>query len=97
MVVWVPRGCQGVCSVAIYYGDNVKWLIPFPGDWHAMYNYHKVLMKLYADDLAKDSGYRSKTLTALRNATRTHLFLLQSFEPLYHFMPLFLFSLKPAS
>ncbi len=31
-------------SIRTEYGDNVKWLIPFPGDWHIMYNYHKMLM-----------------------------------------------------
>lgn len=25
------------------YGDNLKWLIPFPGDWHVLFNYHKAL------------------------------------------------------
>jgi hypothetical protein len=31
------------------YGDTMSWLIPIPGDWHVLYNYHKVLMKPYAD------------------------------------------------
>ena len=74
-------------SIRTEYGDNVKWLIFITGDWHIMYNNHKVLMKPYADaglmDLAKISGYRSETLTSLRTATnfrRTHLFILQCFE-----------------
>lgn len=31
------------------YGDHFKWLLPFPGDWHILLNYQKVLMKVYAD------------------------------------------------
>ena len=77
-------------DLRVEYGDNLKWLIPIPGDWHVLYNYHKVLMKPYADagliNLAKVSGYRAETLTAIRNASNfrhTHLFLLQSFEAVY--------------
>ena len=84
-------------DLRVEYGDNLKWLIPIPGDWHVLYNYHKVLMKPYADagliNLAKVSGYRAETLTAIRNASnfrRTHLFLLQSFEAVYqHYLDLF--------
>ena len=25
-------------AIRIDYGNNLKWLIPFPGDWHIMYN-----------------------------------------------------------
>lgn len=67
-------------AICVEYCDNMKWLITFPGDWHVMYNYQKVLMKPYADarlmQLAKASGYRAETLTSFRNATnfrRTHL------------------------
>ncbi len=79
---WVKNGQQVVGDAKVYavlqsirteYGDNVKWLIFITGDWHIMYNNHKVLMKPYADaglmDLAKISGYRSETLTSLRTAT----------------------------
>ena len=30
------------------YGDHMKWLIPWPGDWHILLNYQKALMKAYA-------------------------------------------------
>ena len=84
-------------AIRIDYGNNLKWLIPFPGDWHIMYNYQKVFMKPYADaglmDLAKASGYHAETLTSLRNANnfrRTHLFILQTYEAFYqYFLSLF--------
>ena len=48
------------------YGDNLQWLIPFPGDWHLLLNYQKVIMKPYGDaglmSLAKVAGYRAQTL-----------------------------------
>ncbi len=74
------------------YGTHLKWLIPFPGDWHVLFNYQKVIMKAYADaglvHLAKASGHRSETLTSLINCSnfkRTHRFLLQTFLAFYQF------------
>lgn len=29
------------------YGSELDWLLPFVGDWHVLYNYQKVLMKVY--------------------------------------------------
>ena len=70
-----------------HYGSKMDWLLPFPGDWHILYNYQKVLLKIYGDagllQLAKVAGHRSETLTSLALAShfkRTHRFLLQSFE-----------------
>lgn len=44
------------------YGENLKWLVPIPGDWHTLYNFQKALMKPYWDagliNLAKVTGYR---------------------------------------
>lgn len=54
------------------YGTHLKWLIPFPGDWHVLFNYQKVIMKVYAAGLvhlAKASGHRSETLTSLINCS----------------------------
>ena len=31
------------------YGHLLNWMIPFPGDWHILFNYQKVIMKIYAD------------------------------------------------
>lgn len=72
--------------------SQLKWLFPFPGDWHVLYNFQKVLMKPYADaglvSLGKASGHRAGTLTSLVQASnfwRTHEFLLQAYEAIYRF------------
>ena len=38
------------------YSPRLKWMIPFPGDWHVLYNYQKVLMKAFADGRMKHLG-----------------------------------------
>ena len=75
------------------YGDELKWLLPFIGDWHVLFNYQKVLMKVYFEvglkDLARAAGFRAETLTSLGNASnfkRTHAFLMQVWETLYRHM-----------
>ena len=77
-------------EICFEYRSHLKWLIPWPGDWHVLFNYQKALMKPYADaglaSLGKASGHRSETLTALIQASSfrtTHEFLLQSFEAFY--------------
>ncbi len=79
-------------SIKFEYGTHLKWLVPFPGDWHILLNYQKVLMKVYADaglkQLGSVSGHKSETLTSLiqcSNFRRTHHFLLQSFEAIMRF------------
>ena len=36
-------------SLKFEYGKELQWVIPFPGDWHLLMNYQKVLMKPYFD------------------------------------------------
>ena len=79
-------------AICYEYKSYLKWLIPFPGDWHVLFNYQKALMKPYADaglaTLAKAAGHRAETLTSLLQASnfrRTHEFLLQSFDALYRY------------
>ena len=52
-------------AICFEYKSQLKWLIPFPGDWHILFNYQKVLMKPYADavlkSMAKSSGHRGET------------------------------------
>ena len=79
-------------EISFEYRSELKWLIPWPGDWHVLFNYQKVLMKPYADaglaSLGKASGHRSETLTALIQASnfrKTHEFLFQSFEAFYRY------------
>lgn len=73
-------------------GNHLKWLLPFPGDWHVLLNYQKALMKSFADagitDLGKLSGHRAETLTSLikcSNFKRTHRFIVEVYQALYHF------------
>lgn len=72
------------------YGSQMQWLLPFPGDWHILYNYQKVLLKIYGEagllQLAKVAGHRAETLRSLAQAShfkRTHHFIIQSFEAMY--------------
>ena len=83
----------------------MQWLLPFPGDWHVLYNYQKVLLKIYGDagliQLSKVSGHRGETLTSLVLAShfkKTHHFILQSYEAIYrNFLKSYLSSLGPSS
>ena len=66
---------------------GLTWLIVFPGDWHILYNYQKVIMKIYWDaglmQLAQAAGYKAESLTSLSKASnfrRTHDFFLQVYE-----------------
>ena len=62
--------------------QDFKWLIPYPGDFHILLNYQKVLMKVYWDagfkQLASASGFKGATLTSLQscsNFTNTTRFI----------------------
>ena len=74
------------------YGDHMKWLIPWPGDWHILLNHQKAIMKAYVDagltKLGEVTQHRSETLTSLvqcSNFRRTHNFLVQAMEAFYRF------------
>ena len=75
----------------------------YVGDWHILHNYQKVLMKVFFDvglkDLAKASGFRGETLTALHNASNfhiTHQFLTEVWEALYqHMLTTFIQTITP--
>ena len=73
--------------------QDFKWLIPYPGDFHILLNYQKVLMKVYWDagfkQLASASGFKGATLTSLQscsNFTNTTRFIFQVWEALYRHM-----------
>ena len=81
------------------YGNDLAWMIPFPGDWHFLKNFQQVLLKVYFDaglsDLAKTSGYQPNSIGS--NFKQTHRFLLETWESLYrHFLSLFLSEQAPS-
>ena len=92
LVVGDAKTYNLIQSIRYEYQSCLKWLIPFPGDWHILYNYQKALMKPYADAglaaLAKVTGHRAETLTSLLQASnfrRTHEFLLQCLDAFYQY------------
>ncbi len=40
---------EGDAKMYDVYGDDLSWLIPYPGDWHMLMNYQYPLMKAYFD------------------------------------------------
>ena len=62
-----------VRTIRAEYGEQMKWVIPWLGNWHILLNYRKVLMKAYADaglvTLAESTQHRSETLTSLIQCT----------------------------
>ena len=41
----VVGDAKTIKSIRAEYGDQMKWLIPWPGDWHILLNYQKAVMK----------------------------------------------------
>ena len=69
------------------YGQDLDWVLPYPGDWYMLKNMQPVLLKLYyhagLKALAVAARRRGANLTALQNASsfqHTHRFLLEAFE-----------------
>ena len=79
---------QRLQSIRALYGNDLSWMVPFPGDWHCLKNYQEVLLKIYFDaglrDLAKASGYQPNSIGS--NFTRTHHFLLEVWESIYRLL-----------
>ena len=55
-------------SLKFEYGNDLEWVIPYPGDWHLLKNYQLPLMKAYFDgglkSLAKLAGYPVASIQA---------------------------------
>ena len=71
--------------------EEFQWLIPYPGDFHILLSYQKVLIIVYWDaglkQLAAASGFKEATLTSLQNCsnfTNTTRFIFQLWEALYY-------------
>ena len=65
-------------TIKYEYGDEFKWLLCYPGDWHMLANYQKALIKPYFDaglkELAKKAGYPTTAIQACSQFKRTHWF-----------------------
>ncbi len=74
-------------SLKSEYGDDLSWLIPYPGDWHMLMNYLYPLMKAYFDaglkSLAQAAGYPIAQIQHCAQFKRTHHFLLEVWEAAY--------------
>ena len=72
------------------YGDDLKWVIPYPGDFHLLMNYQTALMKCYYDaglkSLATAAGYPNAAIQTCSQFKRTHKFILESWEAVYQSM-----------
>ena len=77
-------------SLKVEYGSELKWVVPYPGDWHALMNYQKALMKPYFDaglkSLAEACGYPKASIKHCSQFKKTHLFIIEAWEALYRTM-----------
>ncbi len=78
---------QHLQSLKLDYGEELSWLIPFPGDFHILMNYQPVLSKVYFDaglkQIASAGGFRGETLTALKKCSHfkhAHHFVMEAWE-----------------
>ena len=50
------------------HGKQMEWMLSLPGDWHILFNYQKVLLKIYGDagllQIAKVGGHWAETLAS---------------------------------
>lgn len=83
---------QMISSVKYEYGEELEWLLPFPGDWHniMLKNYQRAVMKPYFDmglkELAHASGYPVAAIHNCSQFKRTHHFLMEVWQAIYQVM-----------
>ena len=57
-------------DLKVTYGEELEWLIPFPGDFHILKNYQEVILKIFFQpglkQIASNAGFRGETLTLLK-------------------------------
>ena len=77
-------------SLKFEYGQDLHWLLPFPGDFHLLMNYQSALMKPYFDaglkSLAEAAGYPVAAIHSCSQFKRTYLFILEAWEAVYQTM-----------
>ena len=58
-------------SLKIEYDSELKWVVPYTGDWHTLMNFQKALMKPYFDaglrSLAEACGYPAAAIKIAAN------------------------------
>ena len=68
-------------------GEELKWLLPFPGDWHMRKNFQVALMKPYfhmgLKELARAAGYPVAAIQSCSQFKRTHYFVIEIWQALY--------------
>ncbi len=84
-----------VQALKLEYKNDLNWLIPYPGDWHLLKNYQICLLKPFFEaglkDLAVCTGYPAASIQACSDFTRTHRFIMESWESMYrHVLRIFL-------
>jgi len=79
-----------VKSLKFQYGEELSWVIPYPGDWHLLMNYQKALMKPYFDAglkaLATAAGYPPAAIQTCSQFKRSHNFITEAWEAMYRLM-----------
>ena len=77
-------------SLTYEYGEELDWLIPYPGDFHLLMNFQKAIMKPYYDAglkaMAQSAGYPLQAIQTCSQFQRTHHFLLEAWEAIYREM-----------
>lgn len=74
-------------SLKIECQSELKWVVPYPGDWHTLMNYQKALMKPYFDaglkSLADSCGYPVAAIKNCSQFKKTHYFIMEAWEAIY--------------
>ena len=79
--------CEVVKCLKFEYGEELSWVIPYPGDWHMLMIYQKALMKPYYDAglkaLAGAAGYPLVAIQSCSQFKRSHNFILETWEAMH--------------